>query len=206
MKKIVLLGIMLCMLVGNIGCVNSAKEEAIQSINNEQAVIQKEIKVITLNKSDLTFSDGVDTIVLDTLYEDFETREAENKAENSVDNYVGEVSVGEHIYRTYTHQYEDFIIYTSNMNYPYKCDDINTYYITQIDLINDKYMTARGIHIGCNLKEIFEIYGKEDLITNNDSNDENIELTYQYDNYVLEFILSNKENLERISLYVLPME
>ena len=234
MKRIVLLGMILCMIIGSTGCNNTKKVnessnsveveqdkdtteqqveqdnsiEGIQENQENQSESKQEKEIKPLNESDFTVTDGVNTITLDSSYNNFETTETEINTGDSEDNFVGEITVGEYNYKTYFHQFNDFKIYISNTNYPYKNDDQDTYYVTQIDLLSNKFITTRGVYVGAKIDEVLEMYGEGEKISDTDDQEENNdqELIYQFDNYVLSFIYNNEEVVDQISLYVLPIE
>ena len=217
MKRIVLIGMILCMTLVYNGCdtkranekLNSIKNQVIEKENSDQQEqgIDPNKQIESMNEEDLTVTDGTNMITLDSLYDTFETTEEEINTNNSEDNYVGEIPVGEYIYKTYSHRYKDFEIYTSNMNYPYNEDDIDTYYITQIDLTSSKYMTARGASVGVDIDEVYDLYGEGKLTSDTDeTNNTDKELIYQFNNYELSFTYDGQGVVKKITLVVLPLE
>ncbi|WP_310603871.1 hypothetical protein [Anaerosporobacter sp.] len=232
MKRIVLLGMVLCMLVGNVGCSSTKKvnenlnrieaeqgedtagqniEQETSQENQEDQTTQENIEnvpkeIAPINASDFAITDGENLVLLDSLYDDFETPEEEIEKGASVNNYVGEVYVGEYVYKTFYHNFKDFNIYTSNTNYTFRGVDFDTYYITQIDLRTDKYKTARGAYIGIDIKEVLELYGEGEIISDDYDEKACMRLMYQYENYLLSFVYNDKDVVFRIVLSVSPIE
>ncbi|WP_412098194.1 hypothetical protein, partial [Klebsiella quasipneumoniae] len=71
-------------------------------------------------------------------------------------NYI---SKGDETYKYFDNYWKGFIIRSSNINYKHFGDDFDLYRITTITVINNKYITGRGIYIGMNKNEIINAYG-----------------------------------------------
>ena len=237
MKRVILVGMVLCMILGSVGCntnkVNENKNSIVKESNaiekldiqgnskenqNTQSETKEEKKIKPMNESDLTVTDGVNMITLDSLYYDFETTEKEKIENASENNYVGEIySEDDTMYKVFIHIYNDFTIYTANINYDYKEVDYDTYYIMQIDIDGGEYETARGVHIGDTKEDIYKVYGEEskedkDKETNPnskilDNSDYQIkeEIEYNYKNYALLFSIDQDDIIRVISLIVNPL-
>lgn len=247
MKKIVLLGMIFCMILGNAGCKtnmanenqnsiveesntkqNNTTEEQVNSLKNNQgdskedqktkSETKEDKKIEPMSESDLTVTDGVNKITLDSLYDDFKTTDKEEKVNASDNNYVGEIYMqNDTAYKVYFHVYNDYTIYTSNINYDYKKADFDTYYIMQIAINGDKYETARGVHIGDMKEDIYKVYGEEskenkdkEANLNNgisDNSDYQIkeEIEYNYKNYDLLFSIDQDDIIREINLVISPL-
>lgn len=115
--------------------------------------------VAPLTAKDFSVSDGVDTITLDAPYDGFKVSRTEEPMEN---NYVGERFSGKSVYKYFVHQYADFDLYTSNVNYNLKNRDFNEYHISQVTLKSSSLRTPRGAAIGSTAKEVADAYGRGD--------------------------------------------
>ncbi|WP_310602519.1 hypothetical protein [Anaerosporobacter sp.] len=230
MKRIVLFGMIVYMVLGNVGCSSTKKiNENLNRIEMEQREDTAEQKteqetsqenqedhdtqensgnvpkeIVPMNASDLAVTDGENMVLLDSLYDGFETTEEEIETETSENHFVGEIYVDEYVYKTYFHQFKDFEIYTSNTEYPLKGEDMHTYHIRQISLLTDKYRTARGAYIGIDIKEVLELYGEGESFSASDYYEEkNCKgLGYRYDNYSLKFVYNDRGVVVHIDLYV----
>ncbi len=94
-----------------------------------------------MNEDDFIVSDGNNIINLDFPFKNFKINKKEKTIEN---NYVGETYLGEYIYKTYFHEYDDFDLYVSNLNYNVKNRNFDEYYITQITLKSSNFKTTRN--------------------------------------------------------------
>lgn len=136
---------------------NKAKIPGVNKATSEQSKDSSNAVVIKiLEEKDFTVTDGKDSISLDTSYKNFKIDKEEKKLDN---NYVGEYVSGEYTYKNFVHEYEDFSIYVSNINYNFKNRNFDEYYITQITLKNSNFKTFRGIAIGSNIEDIQKLYG-----------------------------------------------
>ncbi|WP_143088797.1 hypothetical protein [Izhakiella capsodis] len=73
-------------------------------------------------------------------------------------HYVG-ASPENSEYKFYRHRYEDFTLYTSNLDWDKQQRSIDSYRIAQITLLSPELMTARGIHIGSSEQALLQAYG-----------------------------------------------
>lgn len=145
--------------------------------------------------SDFIVTNGDSIIKLDYPYNKFEIDLPEITLEN---NYVGEIYVGDIVYKTYMHKYDDFTLYTSNLNYNLKDRKFDDYYITQITLKTPEFKTMRGVRIGSSIEEIKNSYG--DLIQKI-SNDKS-KVIYDFEDKELVFIIGVSNKVEEIILRV----
>jgi hypothetical protein len=271
MKRLLLIGMILCMALVNNGCNTNKENDHLSSIEAGQVVDQSNSKqqkeqgkdqvnevqesedqqesedhqvnehqqenqdklvnqtqttkvnkgivpIEPLNASDFIVSDGTNKITLDSLYDNFTTTEKEINTHASENNYVGEIYVGDSIYKVFSHTYKNFTIYTSNLNYDYRKADFDTYYITQIDITGGDYSTARGIKLGDTKEDIYEAYGKElsssassesqgthSDIAADDKNPVTETIAYNDKNYTLCFSLDKHGVILEINLVVKPL-
>lgn len=240
MKKIVLVGMVLCMLLGNVGC-NTNKDSGDQdnivneSITKDKQQNEKENntednytdddiqtgddkQIEPMNDSDLTVTDGENNITLDARYDDFKTTDKELDVSGSENNYVGEIYMENDImYKVFSHEYNDFTLYSSNINYDNKEAESDTYYIMQMVIHGDQHETARGICVGDTTEDVYKVYGEgseEDKVddtyqygTNSIVDDYQIigNVTYSYKNYSLQFIFDKENIIREINLVVNPI-
>ncbi|MEH8415328.1 hypothetical protein RAH00_27030, partial [Klebsiella pneumoniae] len=73
---------------------------------------------------------------------------------------------------------------SSNINYKHFGDDFYLYRITTITVINNKYITGRGIYIGMNKNEIINAYGEPTSRSKD-------KISYHFKNNTLSFMLDN---------------
>lgn len=133
------------------------------NINNEQD------KVIDLTQEDFSVSDGVDTIILDTLNAEMVLhRELITDETNPMYHFVGEIYDGDYVYKFWAFQYDGIRITVSNLDYEKKERKEYIYYISQIDVTDTTFSTSRGISVGASKKEVIEMYGKGELLIEND--------------------------------------
>lgn len=112
-----------------------------------------------LNDNDFVITDNIDTI-LGSKYSDFATQKVVISS-----SYVGEIrSENNIIYKFFHHSYDDFDLYTSNINYDIKNHNFEEYYISQLTIKSDRFKTSRGVTIGSCENDIFEKYGRSCLI------------------------------------------
>ncbi|HEX3077616.1 MAG TPA: hypothetical protein VHQ24_12200 [Lachnospiraceae bacterium] len=200
---------------------NEVQQENQDNKVNQTEPVQRNIEIEPLNESDFIVSDGTNEITLDSLYDNFTTTEKEIDTHGSENNYVGEIYVGDSMYKVFSHTYKNFTIYTSNLNYDYKKADFDTYYITQIDITGGDYSTSRGIQIGDTKEDIYKAYGKElsksasselsesQGIHSDIAVDDRSPVTetkaYTYRNYMLSFSLDKNGIILKTSLVVNPL-
>lgn len=179
---------------GSIGISNEGVEkETSTTVNGDDAEITQ------LAENDFIVTDGSNRIQLDTPFQELKINEEEETLDN---NYVGEVYAGDYVYKTYFHNYPDFILYISNTNYNTKGRNFDDYYITQITLLNTNYATARGVTIGTSEDELYLAYGKGEK----QENDGKEQVTYTYNDKKLIFELDLSSKVSNIYVTVLSEE
>ncbi len=99
-------------------------------------------------------------------------------------NYI---SKGDETYKYFDNYWKGFIIRSSNINYKHFGDDFDLYRITTITVINNKYITGRGIYIGMNKNEIINAYGEPTSRSKD-------KISYHFKNNTLTFMLDNDVN------------
>lgn len=140
-------------------------------------------------------SDSIDSIKLDSPFKDFKNHKPEEKMDN---NYVGETTFGEYVYKTYMHKYTDFHLYVSNLNYNLKNRSFDEYYIVQVNLTNFNFKTARGITVGYKLENVYDVYGNgESLIVDGIEN-----LSYYFEDMQLLFTIDENKNVKEVTLMI----
>ena len=159
----------------------------------------KSSEIKPLLMEDFTVTDGINSIVLDSLFDEFKTDEIEIKHDN---NYVGEIYAGDFTYKVFFHEYANFDLYTSNTNYNLKNRNFDEYHITQITLKSQKYKTNRGLTVGSDIEEIYELYGPGEV----KDRDDKTELCYTMNDMELSFIIGNDKKVETNILTVFPVE
>ena len=89
------------------------------------------------------------------------TEAKKNKAGNELsNNYVGEVEINSTSYRFYQHDYDGYVIYSSNIYYDKEKRDIDEYIVSQISLKSRSMLTTyRGVKIGDPLSLLIKKYG-----------------------------------------------
>ena len=142
---------------------------------------------------DFTVYDGAKNfITLDSPYGAF----AIDAIEETDSNYVGEIYSGELVYKVYCHNYTDFDLYTSNMNYSFKNRGFDNYYITQITLKTSMFKTHRGIAIGSSVEDLMSAYGfGEEVIEDGNTN-----VSYTFNDMKLQFTIDENKRIQGISL------
>lgn len=153
---------------------------------------------MSLGDEDFQVTDGICSVVLDSNFTEFKTNETETNAENS---YVGETysKNNDYVYKNYRHEYQNFLIYTSNLYYNLKNRSFDDYYITQITLISNEYKTNRGIFIGSDMSDIVRLYG-EGKITEEDNK---ILVSYIFKNKKIVFTSNGKKKVTGIDLFII---
>lgn len=174
---------------------NSIVSKTENKTSNTNVICNDKEKIKQLDEKDFIVTDGTDTISLDMPYKNFKTNKQEINQDN---NYVGDVSSGEYIYKYYFHKFNDFVIYNSNANYNLKNRKIDEFYITQITLNNSNFKTARGISIGQNLTDVVNAYGDGEQTKDNNI----ITLLYQYKDMQLSFAINQENKITGIILNV----
>ncbi|MCT4618358.1 MAG: hypothetical protein N4A62_03105 [Marinisporobacter sp.] len=170
---------------------NVQKNLAEEAKNNNENKLSK-----VIYDDDFIVTGGKNTIVLDTLYKDFTINKKEIELE---DNYVGDVSSGDYVYKYYIHKFEDFEMYVSNANYDKKNRDFNEYYISQITLINSNFKTARGISLGSSYDDVIRLYG-EGIKQYEESGKF---IIYQLNDKALSFEIDENQKIKDITLRVI---
>lgn len=74
-------------------------------------------------------------------------------------DYVGESPADSGSYKYYRHQFGDFTLFISNLDWDKQQRDINAYRVAQITLHSPALTTARGIHIGSSEQALLTAYG-----------------------------------------------
>lgn len=87
-------------------------------------------------------------------------------------------------YKYFDHYWDGLYIKTSNINREQLKNDFDWYHITEINVLNDKYMTNHGIYVGMKENEIVNAYG--DCHKKNSNS-----CSYSYKNNKLTFNISN---------------
>ena len=188
-------------------CISACENPSIDLADNDRSLYSERESariVSTENNSndikpleieDFSVSDGKNDINLDYPYSDFKIGLIEKELDN---NYVGEIFSGEYVYKYFCHEYEDFDLYTSNVNFNFKGRDFDEYFISQITLKTPAFKTYRGIGIGLSVEDLTNIYGSgEDLIEYGKT-----VLVYKLDDMEMKFIIDENKKIQNISLYV----
>jgi len=149
----------------------------------------------TLEVIDFSVSDGMNTIQLDSSYENFRIEKTEKILDN---NYVGNIFAGDFNYKYYIHEFEDFNLYTSNANYNLKDRNFDEYYITQITLLNSSFKTQRGIAIGSNIDDIINAYGNKYSL---DSDDKAV-IFYSLNDMRLVFTIDENQKVQELTMFI----
>ena len=146
-----------------------------------------------MTEKDFTVYDGEKNyITLDSPYEVF----AIDAMEEADSSYVGEIYSGELVYKVYCHNYTDFDLYTSNMNYNFKNRGFDNYYITQITLKTSMFKTYRGIAVGSGVEDLMNAYGfGEEVIEDGNTN-----ASYTFNDMKLQFTIDENKRIQRIIL------
>ncbi|MCL1941746.1 MAG: hypothetical protein FWG09_07370 [Synergistaceae bacterium] len=151
-----------------------------------------------LDAEDFTVNDGgVNYITLDSPFGSF-TVEGMEETDYS---YVGNTFSGEFVYDHYCHEYKDFDLYASNMNYSFKSRGFDDYHITQITLKTPVFKTHRGIVVGSGAEDLMNAYGPgAEVIEGGDT-----EISYTFNDMKIEFTVGKNNIIQRISLFCLEM-
>jgi hypothetical protein len=178
-------------LIGNDESICSETEGA-ETTSNEQ---NPSNIILPLETEDFSVSDGTNIISLGFPYTDLKMDLVKKEIDN---NYVGEIYFEEYTYKYYCHEYDDFDLYTSNINYNIKGNDFDEFYISQIDLKTPAFKTYRGVTIGSSAEELTSIYGLgEEIIEDGDAT-----IVYALNNMKIEFGIDKNQKIQEISLYV----
>ncbi|MTI47348.1 MAG: hypothetical protein FH761_05885 [Firmicutes bacterium] len=169
---------------------SNIKDNLIEEDTNE------DVSSKLISDEDFIVTDGKNTIVLDTPYKDFEISKEEIELQN---NYVGEIPIGDYVYKYYIHKFEDFNIYVSNAYYDRKNRDFNEYFISQINLENNNFKTARGISLDSTYDDIIELYGEGTKEYQEGSSF----IIYRLDDKELSFEIDENRNIKNITLRVI---
>ena len=151
----------------------------------------EEYKPAPICYNDFSVTDGDDIIILDMMYKDSMIKKKEIKQDC---NYVGEKFMGEYTYKYFYHAFDDFDLYTSNIYYNKKNRDFNEYYMSQINLKNNKFRTSRGASLDSTYNDIILLYGKG--IDTDDS------IIYQMNDKKLVFKFDKDKKVEDILLII----
>ncbi|EMB4326907.1 hypothetical protein RJ492_005528 [Pluralibacter gergoviae] len=82
--------------------------------------------------------------------------------------FVGDVPVGNSIYKYYQHNYSGFSIYTSNLEWDKQHRDVDTYIIAQITIDSPEIKTSRGVKVGTSKDVLVRKYGKGTVDTSDE--------------------------------------
>lgn len=163
--------------------------------NGTVSVITREVD--PLSEEDFTITDGINIIGLYMAFKDLKLNMTEKLVEN---NYVGETTSGEFIYKYYMHQYDDFDLYVSNANYNYKGKKFDDRYVSQITLKNKSdFKTARGITISSALKDVTEAYGYTVMKKENENN----VIEYQLNDMGIKFYIDSNQTVSNITMHII---
>ncbi|WP_040950090.1 hypothetical protein [Gorillibacterium massiliense] len=174
-------------------CESTADQGTSSPISTTEPVTQEPIGIASLDLKDFAVTDGKTTILLDTPFKDFQTSEAETPLDN---NYVGETTSGDSVYKNYMHEYADFDLYTSNADYDTKNRSFDEYFITQISLKTAAFKTARGISVGVNLDDIVRLYGSGNKVESEGSTS----VVYRLNDMQLSFDMDDAQRVQSITL------
>jgi len=181
-------------LVVNSSPLYSENDSAVTVSNKEQDNNAVET-IKPLEMEDFSVSDGENIISLDFPYIDFSMDLIEKEVDS---NYVGEIFSGEYAYKFFCHEYDDFDLYISNINYDIKGRDFNEYFISQITLKTPAFKTKRGVEIGASAEDLAAIYGLgEELIE-----DGKTIAVYALNDMKIEFTIGENQKIQDISLCV----
>lgn len=175
--------------------IQSNSEEEIEQNRdlNDVELIDIEIDIAELSDNDFYITDNIDIIMLGAKHSDFVTQKEEIS-----NSYVGEKrSENNIIYKYYQHSYDDFDLYTSNINYDIKNRNFDEYYISQLTIKTANVKTARGIIIGDSNDDVLERYGLSKI-----NSDDNSSLTYQLDEKNLTFMFNANNEVKSIRLSI----
>lgn len=201
MKKYIIVFLLVLMSYPLNGCSDESRSDSnsvrddVNVSNNTQVETEREI-ISPLTHSDFSITDGDNIVKIDSAYDDFEVNLVEMDYEN---NYVGVKYNGDYAYKTYVHEYVDFILYTSNTNYNIKDRDFDSYYITQITLKTPEFKTLRGLGIGSSLDEIKNLYGEylEEVV------DGRLNAIYVLEDKKLSFVIDKSNIIVEVYLTVI---
>lgn len=150
-----------------------------------------------INEDDFSITDGKNVISLYMTFKDLKLNKTELKVDN---NYVGETKSNGFVYKYYMHQYDEFDLYVSNVNYNFKSKNFDDRYISQITLKKKSdFKTPRGITIGSTLKEVDEAYGQV-TIKKEDGKDI---VEYQLNDMDLKFFIDSNQKVSSIMIYII---
>ncbi|MBD2801530.1 hypothetical protein ID854_13965 [Xenorhabdus sp. M] len=110
-----------------------------------------------INVSDFTITNGKVWITLNESYHLFEKRNIAGK--QNYHNFIGGFMFGDYYYKFNQHDYNDFSLVTSNVNYDKRLMDMDgDYIISSITLKNRSYETLRGVKIGDSVDKVMDLY------------------------------------------------
>ncbi|QKJ85710.1 hypothetical protein PMPD1_0738 [Paramixta manurensis] len=75
-------------------------------------------------------------------------------------NFIGEMPVGESVYRFYQHNYAHFSLYSSNLYWDKEKRSIDDYILSQITLLSADVKTFRDVAIGSSAESLMRKYGQ----------------------------------------------
>lgn len=110
-----------------------------------------------LNVSDFIVTNDEVWIILNESYHLFEQKRM--VGEQNYHNFIGGFIFGDYYYKLNQHDYNDFSLVTSNVNYDKKLIGMDDdYVISSITLKNKNYKKLRGVRIGDSVDKIMELY------------------------------------------------
>lgn len=172
------------------GSISALKSQLIEGEKNMDNT-DKQSK--PLEEKDLTVRSKEEQITLDAHYSDLKVNEDSLNQEGTL---LTSEMIGDYYYKYYMHEYTDFKIVTSNLNYNVKGEDFNTYYMVQIDLKTPVFETMRGIKIGSSKEQVVNAYG-EGQETETPS-----EWGYTFKNKAIYILFNSIDKVEHIRLVV----
>lgn len=149
-----------------------------------------------LDASDFILYNSTDTVTLESFYPEFYYSKPEIPMEN---NYVGEIYLGEYMYKVYQHDYEDFDLFTSNYKYDQRDGNMHNYYIMQITLKTEALQTSRGITVGSRLQDVTALYG-DGIQEENRAYMDVMDVIYEYDDRTIIFRVDGEQKVVQIVL------
>lgn len=145
----------------------------------------------TVNKTDLNANDFSiyspnGNIELNASFEMFDKKwgecgKSEQLETGAWSNYI---SKGDKNYKYFDYYWKGFWVRSSNINYEQLGYDFDTYRITTVTVVNNKYVTSRGVYVGMTKDEIIKAYG-------NPSKTSETLISYRYKTNSLDFKLES---------------
>lgn len=144
-------------------------------------------KTVKISEGDFTLISANTNIHLNGSYEEFykEWGACEINKQPEIGISGNFITIGDDVvFKYFDNYWKGFSIRSSNINFKQEGEDFDTYRITTITIISEKYLTSRGVSVGMSLDDIIRVYG-EPMIKHTDS------VVYNYKNYALIFNLKN---------------